>query len=146
MRVATATGTTAARSPAGWSRVNHSMKMAIPVFWTPVSTAMAMMSSLDLPTTLLTKQPKLKPNQGRKKPATVVRVGRGHLTIASQKAIKEDMLATNDFLLGVIASVKDAAGNLDRATRAPEAEEAVDDYRRTVLDMRDECQPSCYGC
>jgi hypothetical protein len=31
VRVATATGTTAARSPAGWSRVNHSMKMDMPV-------------------------------------------------------------------------------------------------------------------
>ena len=63
MRVATATGTTAARSPAGCDKVNHSMKIDIPVFWIPVSIAMAMMSFLSLLHSLEKRQPKAKPSQ-----------------------------------------------------------------------------------
>lgn len=45
--MATETGTTVVKSAIGWSSENVSRKIAIPVFWIPVSTAMAIASEFD---------------------------------------------------------------------------------------------------
>jgi hypothetical protein len=51
-------------SPRGWSKVNHKMKIDIPVFWTPVSIAMAMTSSTGLLKIMAMPHPLMNPSQG----------------------------------------------------------------------------------
>ncbi len=62
------------RSPAGWSRVNQRMKMETPVFWIPVSMAIAITSSTGRRHNRAAMQPKAKPNHGKAMPVKKTRL------------------------------------------------------------------------
>lgn len=68
----TATGITVVKSPLGSGSVKRSMNIAIPVFCTPVSTAMANTSSHGWRNAHAVKNPPKYPNQGSPKPATAI--------------------------------------------------------------------------
>lgn len=63
---------TVVRSASGCVNVSLSRDIAIPVFCTPVSIAIAKVSGLDLLNIFESIQPNIKPNHGNPKPATTI--------------------------------------------------------------------------
>lgn len=59
-------------SPAGASNENRNMKIAIPVFWTPVSTAMASTSFAGCRKASAVKNPPKYPSHGKPIPAAAI--------------------------------------------------------------------------